>query len=87
VIAATFSELKQAQALSQRLKGKKYQAQITKMTVKGKTTYLVRLGPFSEKKKAEETAKRLKTQEHLTPRVAQLKPKPAQAAASPGASR
>ncbi|MBI4795383.1 MAG: protein kinase [Deltaproteobacteria bacterium] len=87
VIAATFSQLEQARALAQRLKGKKYQAQVTKMTVKGKTSYLVRLGPFTEKKKAEETAKRLKTQEHLTPRLAQLKPKPAQAAASPGRPR
>lgn len=87
VIAATFSQLEQARALAQRLKGKKYQAQVTKMVVKGKTTYLVRLGPFTEKKKAEETAKRLKTQEHLTPRVAQLKPKPAPAAARVGTAR
>jgi serine/threonine-protein kinase len=87
VIAASYSQLEQAKALAQRLKGKKYQAQVTKMTVKGKTTYLVRLGPFTEKKKAEETAKRLKTQEHLNPRVAQLQPKPAPAAASQGARR
>jgi cell division septation protein DedD len=87
VIAATFSQLEQARTLTQRLKGKKYQAQVTKTTVKGKTTYLVRLGPFTDKKKAEEVAKRLKTQEHLTPRLAQLKPKPAPAAASPGGPR
>jgi serine/threonine-protein kinase len=87
VIAATFSELKQAQALAQRLKGKKYQAQVTKMAVKGKTAYLVRLGPFTEKRKAEETAKRLKTQEKLTPRLAQLKPKPAPATAARGGTR
>ncbi len=80
VIAGAFSQLEQAKALARRLKGKKYQAQVTKMAVKGKTTYLVRLGPFTEKKKAEETAKRLKTQEHLSPRLAQLKPKPAPAA-------
>lgn len=87
VIAGAFSQLEQAKALAQRLKGKKYQAQVTKTTIKGKTTFLVRLGPFTEKKKAEETAKRLKTQEHLTPRLAQLKPKPAPATAARGGTR
>jgi len=50
-------------------------------------SFAVRLGPFNDKKTAEETAKRLKTKEHLNPRLAQLKPKPAQAAASNGARR
>ena len=82
VIAGTFAQPEQARALAKRLQGKKYQAQVTKMAVKGKTTYLVRLGPFPEKKKAEEMSKRLKTQEHLTPRLVQLKPKAAPATAT-----
>jgi DedD protein len=82
VIAGAFSQLDQARALAQRLKAKKYQAQVTKTTIKGKTTYLVRLGPFTEKKKAEEAAARLKAKEQLNPRVAQLKPAPPQTNAS-----
>lgn len=87
LIAATFSQLDQARTLARRLKAKKFQAHLAKTSVKGKSAYQVRLGPFPEKKAAEETAQRLKTQEHLTPRLIKLKPKPAQAAASPRRTR
>jgi cell division septation protein DedD len=87
LIAATFSQLDQARTLARRLKAKKFQAHLAKTSVKGKSAYQVRLGPFPEKKAAEETAQRLKTQEHLTPRLIKLKPKPAQASASPRRTR
>ncbi|MHB8067911.1 MAG: protein kinase domain-containing protein [Desulfobaccales bacterium] len=88
LIVGTFPQLDQARTLARRLKAKKFQAYLAKTTVKGKPpSYQVRLGPFPEKKAAEETAKRLKAQEHLTPRLAKIKPKAAQAAVAPGASR
>ena len=88
LIVGTFPQLDQARTLARRLKAKKFQAYLAKTAVKGKPpSYQVRLGPFPEKKAAEETAKRLKAQEHLTPRLAKIKPKAAQAAVVPGASR
>jgi serine/threonine-protein kinase len=80
LIAATFPQLDQARTLARRLKAKKFQASLAKTTIKGKTAYQVRLGPFPEKKAAEETAQRLKKQEQLNPRLVKLKPKPTQAA-------
>jgi serine/threonine protein kinase len=87
LIAATFSQLNQARTLARRLKAKKFQAHLAKTSAKGKPAYQVRLGPFPEKKAAEETAQRLKSQEHLTPRLLKLKPKPAKAAATPRRTR
>ena len=83
LIAGTFPQLQQARTLARRLKAKKFQAYLAKTTSKGKPAYQVRLGPFPEKKAAEETAQRLKKQEHLTPNLVKLKPKTAQAAATP----
>jgi len=87
VIAGTYSQLNQARALARRLEAKKYQVQIIKTAVKGKPAYQVRLGPFTGKKAAEQTAQRLKTREHLKPGLVKVKPKPSQAATSPGATR
>lgn len=88
LIVGTFPQLDQARTLARRLKAKKFQAYLAKTAVKGKPpAYQVRLGPFPEKKAAEETAKRLKAQEHLTPRLAKIKPKAAQTAATPGGTR
>lgn len=83
VIAGSFSKLAQAQALAKRLQGKKYQAQVTKIKVKGKTQYLVRLGPFTEKKTAESAANNLKSREHLQPRLVKLTPPKAPATPAP----
>jgi len=87
VIAGTFPRLDQARALARRLQAKKYQVRIIKTAVKGKTSYQVRLGPFTGKKAAEQTAQRLKTGEHLKPGLVKVKPKPSQAATSPGTAR
>jgi cell division septation protein DedD len=87
LIAATFFQMQQARTLARRLKAKKFQAHLAKISIKGKRAYQVRLGPFPEKKAAEETAQRLKTQEHLTPRLLKLKAKPAKAAATPRRTR
>lgn len=82
VIAGTFSEADKAKALAKKLKGKNLQAQVVKNTVKGKTSYQVRLGPFPGKKVAEDMAKRLKSKENLKPTLAKVKTKPA-----PGGTR
>jgi hypothetical protein len=87
VIAGTYSQLKQARALARRLQAKKYQVRILKTVVKGKPAYQVRLGPFTGKKAAAETAQRLKTREHLKPGLVKLRPKPSKAAASPRGTR
>jgi cell division septation protein DedD len=83
LIAATFSQLQQARTLARRLKAKKFHAYLAKVTIKGKPAYQVRLGPFPEKKAAEEASQRLKKQEHLNPRLIKLKPKAAPALAAP----
>jgi len=83
LIAATFPQLDQARTLARRLKAKKFPASLAKTTIKGKTAYQVRLGPFPEKKAAQDAAQRLKKQEHLSPHLVKLQPKPAQAAATP----
>ncbi|MFZ5452240.1 MAG: protein kinase domain-containing protein [Thermodesulfobacteriota bacterium] len=82
VIISTYSQMDQARALSRRLQGKKYRTQVTKIKIKGKTSYQVRLGPFTEKKTAEATIKRLQTRERLQPRLIILKPKNAPATAA-----
>jgi len=87
LIAGTFPQLDQARTLARRLKAKKFPAYLAKTTLKGKPAYQVRLGPYPDKKAAEETAQRLKKQEHLTPALAKVKPKPARAAATPGGTR
>ncbi|MDD2904529.1 MAG: protein kinase [Syntrophales bacterium] len=79
VLVSTFSRMDQAQALSRRLQGKKYRTRIIKIKVKGKPRYVVRLGPFTEKKTAEANLKRLQTREHLQPRLIVLKAKAAPA--------
>jgi hypothetical protein len=87
VIAATFHQLHQARVLAKRLQAHKYQVRIIKTKVKGKVAYQVRLGPFTARKAALETAKHLKTKEHLKPALVKIKPKRQKAAASRGGTR
>ena len=88
LIAGTYPQLYQARTMARRLKAKKFQAYLAKIAVKGKPpAYQVRLGPFPDRKGAEETAKRLKAQEHLSPRLVKIKPKAAQAATARGGNR
>lgn len=82
VLVSTSASLNRSRALSRRLQSKKYRPRVITIKVKGKTRYVVRLGPFTDKKTAEATIKRLQTREHLQPRLVVLKPKTAPAKAA-----
>ena len=74
VTVAAYSNLEDAKAMRKRLQAKNLSAQVFRSTSGKKTVFLVKVGPFPEKKRAEEVAQRLKAQEHLThtPKVAQV---------------
>jgi serine/threonine-protein kinase len=69
LVAATFADQKQAQALVQKLKKGNFKAKIISRTTNGKTQYQVQLGPVTGTKAAEDLARRLKSQEKVTPRI------------------
>jgi eukaryotic-like serine/threonine-protein kinase len=69
LVAATFADQKQAQALVQKLKKGNFKAKIVSRTTNGKTQYQVQLGPVTGTKAAEDLARRLKSQEKITPRI------------------
>jgi len=71
---ATFSALKQAEALQQRLRAKKIQAVVIKRKAGNKTLYLVQVGPVTGAKAAEDLAGRIKSQEKITAKVVKLAP-------------
>ncbi len=72
VVAATYADQKQAQALLQKLKKDNFKARITSRTAAGKTQYVVELGPVTGAKAAEDLAKRLKSQEKISPRIVKM---------------
>jgi cell division septation protein DedD len=72
LVAATYSSTKQAQALAQRLKARKYRAKVVSRTTGGKTLYQVQVGPVTGVKAAEELAGNLKAQEKITPKVVKM---------------
>jgi serine/threonine-protein kinase len=74
VQAASYNRLGQAKLLENRLKEKKYAVRLKKDVSDGKTTYVVWVGPVAGRKAAQETAQRLKAEEHLTVRLVKLKP-------------
>jgi cell division protein FtsN len=67
--------MKQAEVLQQRLRARNLRAVIITRKVKGKTLYLVQMGPLTGAKAAEDTAKRIKTLEKINPKVVKLEPK------------
>ena len=88
VQAATYKRKEDAQKLAKRLKEKQYTVRLTKSIGEDKTTFVVWVGPVSGKKAAEETARRLKSEENLTVRIAKAKTKaPAAGATSPRSSQ
>jgi cell division septation protein DedD len=88
VLAATYGQLAQAQALARRLQARKLAPRIAKTKTGNKTTYQVRLGPMASKKQAEEVARTLKTKEHLSPQITRVKPPAGRTAADqPAAGR
>ena len=76
VVAATYTTMKQAEALQQRLRAKHLRAVVITRKVGGKTQYQVQMGPLTGAKAAEDASNRLK-QEKLTPKVTKLPPKTA----------
>jgi cell division septation protein DedD len=72
---ATFSAMKQAEALQQRLRAKKIQAVVIKRKTGNKTLYQVQAGPVTGAKAAEDLAGRIKSQEKITPKVVKLAPR------------
>lgn len=75
LVVATYANLKQAEALQQRLRAKKIPAVIVKRKTGDKTMYLVQVGPVTGAKTAEDTASRIKSQEKITPKVVKLAPR------------
>lgn len=69
LVAATYANQKQAQTLVQKLKKDNFKAKIVSQTSNGKTQYQVQLGPVTGTKAAEDLARRLKSQEKITPRI------------------
>ncbi|MGQ9689099.1 MAG: protein kinase domain-containing protein [Desulfobaccales bacterium] len=71
VTVAAYSSLEDAKAMRKRLQGKNLSAQVFRSTSGNKTVFLVKVGPFAERKRAEEVAQRIKALEHLnrTPKV------------------
>ena len=74
-MVATYSTMKQAEALQQRLRAKHIGAVVKIQKAGDKIRYQVRVGPLTGSKAAEDAAKRIKTQEKITPKVVKLAPK------------
>ncbi len=72
LVAATYANQKQAQTLVQKLKKDNFKAKIVSHTTNGKTQYQVQLGPVTGTKAAEDLARRLKSQEKITPRIVNM---------------
>jgi cell division septation protein DedD len=72
LVAATYADQKQAQALALRLRKGHFKARIVPGTSRGKTHYQVQIGPITGAKAAEEMAQRLKSKEKLNPRVVKM---------------
>jgi eukaryotic-like serine/threonine-protein kinase len=72
VLAATYVNLKPAQALQRRLRNNHLHAVIITRKTSGKTLYQVRVGPLTGAKSAEDVAERIKTLEKITPKVVKL---------------
>jgi serine/threonine protein kinase len=77
LLVATFTTMKQAEVLQQRLRAKNLRAVINTRKTGGKTLYQVRVGPLTGVKAAEDAANRIKAQEKITPKVVKLAPKTA----------
>jgi cell division septation protein DedD len=75
LMAATYTTMKQAEALQQRLRAKKIPALIVKQKTANKTLFLVQVGPVTGAKAAEDAANRIKSLEKITPKVVKLAPR------------
>jgi cell division septation protein DedD len=75
VVAASYTTIKQAEALQQRLRAKHIHGVVKIQKAGNKMQYQVRVGPLTGSKAAEDMAKRIKTQEKITPKIVKLAPK------------
>ncbi|MFA4902955.1 MAG: protein kinase [Desulfobaccales bacterium] len=75
LVVATYANMKQAEALQQRLRAKKIHAVTVTRKAGDKTLYLVQVGPVTGAKAAEDAAGRIKSQEKITPKVVKLSPR------------
>ncbi|MEJ2069334.1 MAG: SPOR domain-containing protein [Syntrophobacterales bacterium] len=71
----TYLSYDEARAMKKRIRAKGLPSMVYRVTVKNKPYYVVKAGPFSDKKRAEEVARRLEREEHLgqTPKIVTLK--------------
>jgi cell division protein FtsN len=77
LVAATYANKKQAEAMQKRLRAQHLRAVIIARKTKGKTLYQVQVGPIAGAKAAEDAAGRIKAQEKITPKVVKLASKTA----------
>ena len=77
LVVATYTTMKQAEALQQRLRAKNQRAVVKIQKAGDKIQYQVRVGPVAGAKAAEDAANRIKTLEKITPKVVKLAPKTA----------
>jgi len=77
LVVATYTTMKQAEALQQRLRAKNQRAVVKIQKAGDKIQYQVRVGPLTGAKAAEDAASRIKTLEKITPKVVKLAPKTA----------
>jgi hypothetical protein len=77
LVVGTYTTMKQAEALQQRLRAQHLGAVVKIQKAGDKIRYQVRVGPFTGAKAAEDAANRIKTQEKITPKVVKLPPKTA----------
>lgn len=75
LLVVTYLTYDEARAMKNRIRAKGLPSMVYRVKVKNKPYFLVKAGPFSDKKRAEEVARRLKREERLgqTPKIVTLK--------------
>jgi eukaryotic-like serine/threonine-protein kinase len=72
VLVASYTQLKHAQALQNRLKTHNIQAKAVRTSPGGKTVYQVRVGPLAGKKEADATVRLIKEREGISAKVVEV---------------
>lgn len=72
LVIGAYADQKQAQSLVQRLKKDNFKAKLVSQTTAGKTQYQVQVGPITGTKVAEDTARKLKSQEKIAARIVKM---------------
>jgi len=69
VQVGAFSKRSSAIKLQKTLKSRRYPVQVSARKFVSRTLYIVRVGPFKDRRSAEKAAKKLETHDKLTPRI------------------